>query len=195
MSGMPFCLRSPATMAIALALFGCGGKVAVDREAGSAPPAGIAGNALVLTQTPPDDFLCSSDVDEYPNLYPPGTVYLFVASQPITCAQPELVWGPPPDMHCAPAAAGHPFLWEACIPLLPELAPETIDFYSYGAYAELASVTPDCSTASLPLLQAGTIAITMVDPSSVTFSLSGTDQTLLEGHVASDGTYEALRCP
>jgi hypothetical protein len=175
-------------MALTLALSGCGGNVVVDGSAASQ-----ASNALVV-KVPVPGGICAVGAAQDP----PGAVFLLVASQPITCAQPELLL----DLEC-PAGPQPSAVWEACIPLQPPLAPTTIDILAFAPPVTLAVATAGCANRSEGIVQDGALAITTVDPSSMTLTLSGTTQQLLKNgaigdgtyEVSADGTYEALRCP
>jgi hypothetical protein len=185
--------RTPTWIALTLALSGCGGKVAIDGELSKPGDSGGAPeiwNALLMTKMDPNG-LCSFHAEQNQ----PGAVFLFVASQPITCEQPEL-----PGLQCSAETPGQPSLWEICIPIQPELAPKALDFHSYGGYANFASMAPDCGPTVLGFLQQGSLAITAVDPSTVTFTLSGTNDPVINppppgNEMAADGEYAALRCP
>lgn len=171
---------------LALALSGCGGNVVIDEsssETSTSTPPEIA-NALLVTK-PIANGLCAYGIDQNQ----PGTVFLYVAGQPITCAKPELF---SPDT-CATVTPGQPS-WEICIPIQPELGPKDYDFHSYGGYTNYVTEAPGC-TSVWGVLQQGFMSIKAVDPSTVTFTLSGTDPMNPGFEMASDGAYEALRCP
>jgi hypothetical protein len=175
-------------MALTLALSGCGGNVVVDGSA-----AAQASNALVVNVPEPDG-ICAVVAAKGA----PGAVFLLVASQPITCAHPELLL----DLRCPAGEAEPSTLWEVCIPLQPPLAPMTTDILAIAPLVELASAPAGCANSSGEILQQGALAITTVDSSSMTLTLSGTSQQVFTAfpggtayEVNADGTYEALRCP
>jgi hypothetical protein len=60
---------------------------------------------------------------------------------------------------------------------------------------EQISAAPGCTLTSVGMVQAGALAITTVDMSSLAFTLSGTSQTRPGGEITSDGTYDPIRCP
>ena len=185
---MPSCSRLLPGTVLALTLLGCGGKVVVD---GTGTPA-AAVNALVVKDPDPNGAcLIQADTD------PPGAVFLLVTSQPINCAQAEM-----PLLGCPEETAGPAFQWEMCIPLQPEIAPAKIDFTAYTPDVQLGSVGADCMNEEYATVPKGIVTITAVAPTSITVTLSGTNQppvgggaVITTGTVLSDGTYEAPRCP
>jgi len=175
MPRMLTCLRPSSWIALTLALSACGGNVVVDGSA----TATAASNAVIV-KVPAPNGICSLSAATAPA----DAVFLLVASQPVTCAEPE----PVTDLLCGSMSS----FWEACIPLASALAPTTINFDAYTPNVELIK----CATSSVGLIQSGALAITAVDPSSMTFTLSDPSQQP-QGNTfpTADGTYDAIRCP
>jgi hypothetical protein len=159
--------------------FGCGGKVAVD------------GSRALVVQTQPYNW-CWAPTN------PPEAVYLLVASQSITCAAPTLVM----DHLCLETNAQVP-TWEACIPLQHDLAPEHLDLQADGNWPTASFLSLGLAVGSPAVLNcisgssAGSLTITSVQPSSMAFTLMGTNTASgdEDGDVTADGTYDAFRCP
>jgi hypothetical protein len=176
-------LRPPTWPPLALALLGCGGNVVVDGT--GAGDGAAASNALITTMPDPGG-LCTM----HPDQVPAGGSFLLLASQPVTCASPDLPNVFPTN---CPTGSSSP-LWEVCIALQPGLVATTIDLHTYGPSANFVTNGPACSNASEGMLQFGTVAITSVTPSSATVTLLGTDSQGVE-MLDSDGSYQAVRCP
>jgi hypothetical protein len=139
--------------------------------------------ALVVGAADPNS-PCYNNAAENPD----AAVFVVVASQPITCAQtlpPEF------DGGCSSSLVS-----EFCVGLAPSsLVVGTLDFAVDVANAGYAYVGgcpqyQGCCGGYTNFDRRGTMSITAVSASSVTFTLAGPD-----GDATGNGTYTALRCP
>ena len=189
--------RLPCWMGAGFVGLGCGGKVVLDGSSGAGGTGGGgaggtgAGSFLALVVPTLD---AEAPCHNNPQLNPPGAVFFLVSNAPITCADdlPVAFDGSP----CASA----PFVWEACVAVAPSaLAVGSIDLTSAGVNAEEEDTGGECASTccstSTILSGGGTLDITAVDASQVSFTFSDADATLADGTVDLNGTYTAPRCP
>jgi len=199
-------LGSKWWMGAALALVGCASNVA---EGGSGAASGQGGGgsggggpaALALVTSNPSLYSPCWYADDTP----PGAAFLLVANRPIACTQPvpKAISTYLPQV--APGGVGPPcvsdglFVWEVCVPLPPSsVEPGTTDLEvpALDAAEEYLSNSNEGCAFELLVLNHGTLEVLAAGPSSVTFTLAGTDQASGWGPmITSDGKYSALRCP
>jgi hypothetical protein len=158
-------------------------EAGVSEAEGGAVADGGPSAALVVNAADPNS-PCYNNASENP----PGAVFVLVASQAITCAQ---TLPPAFDAGCNASLVS-----EFCVGLAPSsLVLGTIDFTAGVANAGYAYIggCPEyagCCGGYTNFNKRGTMNITAVNSSSVTFTLSGPD-----GDATGNGTYTALRCP
>jgi hypothetical protein len=181
---------------LALALVACGGNVVVDgspsttvtsttTSAGGTTTTtgaggGGGGSSAVLLRNMPPDGLCDPD----PTTHPPDAVFLYVASRPISCANPVL-----PDFG---GCGTDPFTWEVCVSLSLAAAPTSIDLSSYPYATEEVQVCADCACKGGGIFNTGTLDVSDVTATSAQIDLIGTNEP---GLALADGVYTAPRCP
>jgi hypothetical protein len=168
-----------------LALSGCGGKFVID-----------GANALI---TPLSEDLTGAYglCDEVAINDMKVSTVLLVASQPVTCGPPVIpVLLDPMGYGTAPDAGDGEF-WEACFALPTDLAPGTFDLSDLSGPPGEAATYETTYEGSVVggLFTMGSLSITTVGPSSVSFAVSGMYEGAANQQVVANGTYEALRCP
>jgi hypothetical protein len=178
------------------ALLGCAPHVLLDSAAGGAQ--GGSGGALstahataVVAKTFDPDGPCAMNE----STSPPDAVFVLASSGTISCAQTL-----PSAFSQTTCAASDPLVWEICVALPPSsLAVGTIDLTAGGLNAEEEDVGGctggACCESTSIFSEQGTLEISAVDASSVTFTLAGTGANVSpSGVVDANGTYTATRC-
>jgi hypothetical protein len=179
-------------MGVGCVLLGCGGKVVIDTGPGTGTGGGGSGGAATMalvTKTFDPNGPCAVNTD----LNPPGADFLIVASQPISCQETL------PAAFSSPMCNDAPFVWEVCVGLSPaSLAVGTVALTDPSINAEeqdTGGCMQDCCESGQILNEMGSVQITAVDASSVTFTVAGASTMSPNGTIGVNGTYTAQRCP
>jgi hypothetical protein len=185
--------RIPGWTGACAFMLGCGARVIDGTSPGSTSATGGGEPAPIAVVARAADPGGPCYLNE--SLNPSGAVFVIVASESITCS--ETLPAAITDTTCGP---GSPFVWEVCVALLPSsLAIGTVDLTAAGLNAEEMDVgrcNGNCCGGSSVFSGQGTLEITAVDASSVTFALAGTSESAsVDGTVTANGTYTAPRCP